>query len=191
MATKKLEDILEGPLPTPEDLKKAQAEGAVISGYHPDRLAAFVAGQITLGDLEGIPKEAQHEMAQTGFRFFTEGKLEQAKKVFTGLLALDPFDAYFLTALGAIAQQEGNHEEAEARFTRALEINPFSPSALAGRGEVRLIQGKLLEAAEDLAKAIAEDPEGKDPATQRARGLAANVKSLIENAQEEAAQKKS
>lgn len=186
MATKKLEDILEGPLPSPEDLKKAQAEGAVISGYDPRRLEAFIAGHITLGELEGIPKEAQHEMAQTGFRFFTEGKLEQAKKVFTGLLALDPFDAYFLTALGAIAQQEGNLDEAEARFSRALEINPYSPSALVGRGEVRLIQGKLLEAAGDLAKAIAEDPEGTDPATQRARGLAANVKALIENAQAEA-----
>lgn len=189
MATKKLEDILEGPLPTPEDLKKAQESGAVISGYDPRRLEAFIAGHITLGELEGIPKEAQHEMAQTGFRFFTEGKLAQAKKVFTGLLALDPYDAYFLTALGAVAQQEGNLEEAEARFSRALEINPFSPSALVGRGEVRLIQGKLLEAAEDLAKAIAEDPEGKDPATHRARGLAANVKSLIENAQAEAAGK--
>lgn len=186
MATKKLEDILEGPLPTAEDLKKAQEAGAVITGYDPRRLEAFLAGHITLGELEGIPKEAQHEMAQTGFRFFTEGKLEQAKKVFNGLLALDPYDAYFLTALGAIAQQEGDLEEAEARFSRALEINPFSPSALAGRGEVRLIQGKLMEAAEDLSKAIAEDPEGKDPATQRARGLAANVMALIESAQKEA-----
>lgn len=183
---KKLEDILEGPLPTPEDLKKAQEEGATITGYDPQRLQAFITGQITLGDLEGIPKEAQHDMAQTGFRFFTEGKLEQARKVFTGLLALDPFDAYFLTALGAIAQQEGDLDEAERRFSRALEINPFSPSALTGRGEVRLADGRLVEAAADLAKAISEDPEGKDPATQRARGLAANVKNLIENAQSEA-----
>lgn len=186
MATKKLQDILEGPLPTPEELKEAQAAGAVITGYDPRRLEAFLAGQITLGDLEGIPKDAQHEMAKTGFRFFTEGRLEQARKVFTGLLALDPFDAYFLTVLGAIAQQEGNLEEAELRFSRALEINPFSPSALAGRGEVRLAQGRLLDAAADLTKAIAEDPEGKDPATQRARGLAGNVKALIEKAQAEA-----
>lgn len=183
MATKKLEDILEGPLPTADDLKQAQAEGATITGYDPRRVEAFIAGQITLGDLEGIPKEAQHEMAQTGFRFFTEGRLDQARKVFTGLLALDPFDAYFLTALGAIAQQEGNLDEAEQRFSRALEINPFSPSALTGRGEVRLSQGRLLDAASDLTKAISEDPEGKDPSTQRARGLAANVKNLIEKAQ--------
>ncbi len=186
MATKKLEDILQGPLPTAEDMKKAQEEGVQITGYDPRRVEAFIAGQITLGDLEGIPKDAQHEMAQTGFRFFTEGRLPQAKQVFTGLLALDPFDAYFLTALGAIAQQEGDLDAAEQHFTRALSINPFSPSALTGRGEVRLMQGSLVDAAADLAKAIAEDPEGKDPSTQRARGLAANVKSLIENAQAEA-----
>jgi predicted Zn-dependent protease len=185
MATKKLEDILQGPLPTPEDLKAAQAAGAVITGYDPRRLEAFVAGHITLGELEGIPKEAQHEMAKTGFRLFTEGKLDQAKKVFLGLLALDPYDAYFLAALGAIANQQGELEEAEQRFTRALEINPYSIAALAGRGEVRLARGQLVEAAADLAQAITEDKDGKDPAGERARGLAANVKRLIEGAQAE------
>lgn len=183
MADRKLEDIVEGRAPSPEDLKAAHAAGAVITGYDPHRLAQFVAGEITLGDLEGISKADQYKMAETGYRLLSSGKFADAKKVFLGLHALDPFDAYFLTSLGVIAVQQGEHDEGRARFDRALEINPYSAAALVGRAELLLADGELPAAAEDLAKAIASDAEGKDPTTQRASAIAANVKKLIESTQ--------
>lgn len=181
--TKKLQDIVDAPKPTEEELRAAEEAGAEWVGWDPDRVKAFLAGKITLGDLEGIDKEAQYRMAHVAYKHFTEGKLEQAKQAFQGLLALDPFDAYFLTVLGAIAQEEGNHEEAEAAYSRALEINPFSAVAWAQRGETRVLLGKLSEAADDIARALAEDPEGKEPATQRARAMATMLRKELEKAQ--------
>ena len=176
MATKKLRDIKDPPKIPEADLAAARAQGATITPWNPERVQQFLAGQITLGDLEGISKPDQYKMAESGFRFLSEGKREKAKKVFEGLLALDPFDAYFHMALGSIAQQDGKLDDAEKSYSRALEINPFSAPALANRGEARLLLGRLADAMEDLAKAIQLDPEGKDPAVQRARGLAAAAK---------------
>ncbi|MFZ9887305.1 MAG: tetratricopeptide repeat protein [Myxococcota bacterium] len=183
MATRKLEDIHYNRQPPPESVSAAKEAGATISPYNPQRLAQFVAGEITLGDLEGISKADQYKMAETGYRLLSSGKFDDAKKVFLGLHALDPFDAYFLASLGVIAVQQGDHDEGRARFSRALEINPYSAAALVGRAELLLADGALPEAASDLARAIAADPEGKDPTTQRARAIAANVKRLIEQAQ--------
>ena len=137
--------------------------------YNPERVRAFLAGRITLGDLEGITKQEQYQMAEIGHSYISSGKLPEAKTVFEGLIALDPFDAYFHTALGSIAQQSNDLEEAEARYTRALEINPYSATAMANRGEIRVQQGRLAEGTEDLIKAVQADPKGTEPATVRAQ----------------------
>ncbi|MBL92025.1 MAG: hypothetical protein CMH56_09490 [Myxococcales bacterium] len=156
-------------------LAEAKAEGAEVVPYAPDQLAAFIQGQITLGDLEGIPKEAQYQMANKGHQLLEEGKLDDAKVVFEGLLALDPFDAYFLTALGSIALRTEQYDAADHFYSRALEINPFSIAAWAHRGETRVHKGLLLEASEDLKKAMDLDLQGEDPIAQRARLVAQTV----------------
>ena len=177
---KKLQDITEAPVPTEAQRAAAEEAGAELVGWDPDRVRAFLAGKITLGDLEGIDKESQYRMAETAHQLLTEGKMQQAKEAFQGLLALDPYDAYFWTAYASIAQQEGELEEAEARYSRALEINPFSPVALAHRGEVRILLGRLQEAADDISRALEEDPDGREPATQRARATAALLRRELE-----------
>jgi tetratricopeptide (TPR) repeat protein len=181
----KLADITEIPTAPEEDLKKAEEAGAKIVAYDPDRIMAFVGGQITLGDLEGIPKEDQYAMAEAGFEYMNEGKLEMAKQIFEGLMALDPFDAYFHTALGSVAQQMGDLDLADTRYTRAIELNPFNATALANRGEIRLLKGMMVEATEDIAKALEVDPEAQDPAVQRARAIAVSIQAQLEEAQKE------
>ena len=143
-----------------------EAEGVM---YPPELMQKFLAGQITLGDLEGISKQEQYQIAQLGHGYLASAKLDKAKIVFEALLALDPFDAYFHTALGSIAQQAEDLEEAEARYTRALEINPFSPTAYANRGEIRVLGGRLDDGVADLIRAVEEDKEGREPGTMRAR----------------------
>jgi tetratricopeptide (TPR) repeat protein len=150
-----------------EELEAAAASGQV--RYDPKRVEAFVAGYITLGDLEGITKPEQYEMAQVGHAHLVAGRLDKAETIFSGLMALDPFDPYFHLVLGSIAQQHGKLEDAEACYTRALKYNPFSASTLANRGEVRVQCGKLESGAEDLIKAVELDPGGKEQATLRAR----------------------
>lgn len=150
--------------------------------WSPHRFEQFLRGQITLGDLEGITKEEQYEMANVGYSYLASGRIEPAKTVFEGLIALDPFDAYFHTALGAIAQQNGDLQEAEARYTRALEINPCSPTALAHRGEIRVLRGKLGDGSRDLVRALEEDPHGTHPATLRARATIQVLRDQLESA---------
>lgn len=147
--------------------------------YHPDHVAKFMMGQMTLGDLEGITKQQQYQIAQIGHGYLSSGKLPEAQKVFEGLLALDPYDAYFNLALGSIAQQKEDFEAAEKLYSRALEINPFSPTAYANRGEIRVMSGRLAEGAQDLVRAVKEDPGGKEPATIRAKATIAVLKEQL------------
>jgi len=177
---KKLSDIKEIPVPSKEIQEQAKKLGLSILAHDPNRIEAFVKGHITLGELEGISKESQYQMAKVGFNFMREGKHDQAQKVFEGLQALDPFDAYFHMVLGSIAQEGGDAEKAEKLYTRSLEINPFSPIALAQRGEVRLSKGLYTEALNDLVKAVQEDPEGSEPATRRARVLIQMMREQLE-----------
>jgi tetratricopeptide (TPR) repeat protein len=151
--------------------------------YDPKMVEAFLTGHITLGDLEGITKQEQYEMAKIGHSYLTTGRLDKAKTVFTGLLALDPFDAYFHTVLGSIAQQEGRLPEAEAHYGKALKINPFSATAYANRGEVRVQMGRLDEGAEDLINAIQKDPGGTEQATIRARSTLLVLKEQLAKAE--------
>lgn len=139
--------------------------------YSPQKLQAFLAGRLTLADLEGVTKTTQYELAEIGYKFLQEGRIDRAEKVFAGLLALDPFDAYFHLVMGSIAQRRKDLPSADKFYSRALEINPWSIHALSNRGEVRLQQGRILEAIDDLVKAIDEDRQGLDAASQRARLL--------------------
>jgi tetratricopeptide (TPR) repeat protein len=139
--------------------------------WDPGRVRQFIIGEITLGELEGIDKAAQYKMAETGFQLLQQGKLDDAKKVFEGLLTLDPKDAYFHMVLGSIAQRRNQFEDSEKHYSRSLRINAYSPSALANRGEVRVELGRLAEGLEDLKQAVKEDPGAREAATQRARAL--------------------
>lgn len=161
----------EGRILTEDEIRKAAAEGRKIVAYSPTELDEFLQGHRTLGELEGISKEEQYRMAEMGYRFLTEGKLAQGRDVFFGLVALDPFDAYFLTCLGSAHQQEKKNEEAERLYTRALEVNPYQTTARTHRGELRAMTGRLQEAIDDLARAVQDDPDGKDPAVKRAAVL--------------------
>ncbi|MCC7380447.1 MAG: tetratricopeptide repeat protein [Deltaproteobacteria bacterium] len=180
MTKKRAESGTDLPQPSPELVAAAKKANATIISHDPLRIEAFLRGDLTLGELEGISKESQYQMAQVGHSLLREGKRDQAKKIFEGLQALDPYDAYFHATLGAIAQEEGDVEKAERLYTRSLEINPFSIPALAGRGEIRLIAGRFQDAITDLAAALKEDPEAKQPATKRVRGLLAMVRTQLE-----------
>ena len=176
---KKITEITEIPEIDPELKKLAEADGVKIVARSPQRLKQFLEGAITLGELEGIDKDAQMKMAKNGFTLLNQGKLKKAKIIFEGLLALDPFDAYFHTAIGSIAFQEKNMDAALKHFDQALSINPFFATARAHRGEIRLAKNDFNGAIEDLIEAINADPENEQPATQRARALIGTIKEIM------------
>lgn len=179
---RRMHEIQEPRPPPPEELAAAQAAGAALVAWDPARLEQFILGKITLGELESFPKKAQYELAEIGYRFIQNGDAERASKIFRGLVALDPYDAYFHTALGVISTLRDDFASAEAHYSRALEIYPRSPVALASRGEARLRLGSVALAAEDLVLAVQCDPEGKFASTQRARALAQVVRDQLQKA---------
>ncbi len=176
---RKLEKIVKQPKPSAESVRQAKAKGAEIVPLHPGRLKSFLEGRITLADLEGISKETQYSLAQVGYKFLTDGQVSQARVVFRGLVALDPYDAYFQGTLASIEHREGRLKEALKYYNRSLEINPYSCAARAGRGELLLSQGKLEAALSDLFEAVELDKKGEQPASHRARVI---INTLVKKA---------
>jgi len=177
--TKKITDIQEIPELDPDLKKLAENDGVTFVAHSPQKLKQFITGAITLGELEGIDKETQYKIAKSGHTYLSEGKLKKAKQIYEGLLALDPYDAYFHTALGSVAYQSKELESAMTSFNKAIEINPFFSTALTHRGEIRLSQGDTNGAIDDLIKAVDADPKSEQPATQRARALIGTIQKIM------------
>jgi tetratricopeptide (TPR) repeat protein len=143
----------------------------------------LLAGEISIGQMVGLTGPEMLEMAMQGFRLYEQGKYKDAKVVFEGLCDLDPAEAYYRTALGAIFLAEEDLQTALGLFNHALALNDKDSAALVNRGEVHLRLGNIVEGAQDFAKAVELDPENKDPLTMRARLLAAAALETIEAAQ--------
>ncbi len=157
--------------------------------YTPERKAQVEAGEMNLRDYHAISGPEMLQMALIGFRMYEQGKYTEAKTIFSGLIQLEPTEAYYFTALGAVYLAQEELDLARQNFDIAIQLNPKEVAPFVNRGEVNLRDGKILEAAEDFAKAVQLDPKFEDPLTQRARVLAAAALEMIENAQKEAPQK--
>lgn len=150
--------------------------------YTPERQDKLLKGEISQRDYHAISGPEMLQMALIGFRMYEQGKYSEAKTIFQGLIALDPMEAYYYTALGAVYLAEEDLENARAMFSSSIALNPKEVAPYVNRGEVNLREGKILEAAEDFQKAVELDPKHEDPLTQRARVFAAAALEMIENA---------
>ncbi|MBS2030515.1 MAG: tetratricopeptide repeat protein [Deltaproteobacteria bacterium] len=135
---------------------------------------------MTLQELHGITGPEMLEMAVTGYTMYEQGQYKQAKVIFDGLSALDPKEAYYRTALGAVHLAEGNLEEALRVLDEAIQLDGKDLAAFVNRGEAHLRKGDIIKAAHDFKKAITLDPTGKDPLTRRAKALSAAVLKSLE-----------
>lgn len=159
-------------------------EGEAPEGkWDTNALERFVKGELTLAELEGVDGDSQNKLAHLGYRLLTSGKLEDAKLVFEGLVALNPYEPYFLVAAGSVAQQQDRYDDAEHWYSRALDRDANHVVARANRGEVRVMLANIEGATEDLMEAVKLDPQAKEPNTARARGLLLEIKRQLDAAQ--------
>lgn len=166
-------DDRSGTLPSPPgDTLSADAAEKL---WDSEALQRFVKGEITLAELQGVDAESQEKVAQLGYRLLGAGKLEDARLLFEGLVALNGKEPYFLLAAGAVAQRQERYDDADHWYSRALERNGSLAVAFANRGEVRVMRGDLEGAVPDLIEAVKLDPAAKEPNTARARGLLAEL----------------
>ena len=117
------------------------------------RLQKWADGKATLKEVRGYSAEGLYSIARTGFYFFYQGKLNEARTVFQGLYAVNPMDPYFAKALGVVEMASGNPAGAVAAYDVALKLAPTDAQAWLGRAEVRLLQGAKAEAIDNLRRA--------------------------------------
>jgi len=120
--------------------------------------------------LEGMDASSLADVAVLGHQLYESGRLNEARVVFEGLVAMDPAEAFPYTVLGAIFLAQQDVHRALALFEAALEIDPDDVAALVYRGEIRLRLGNRPRAIRDLERAISIDPDGpQSPFSQRAK----------------------
>jgi Tfp pilus assembly protein PilF len=153
-----------------------------------EKIERVKKGDLKFSDLLNLDSKKIAALLLLGHTYYAQGKLDEARKVFEGLALLDGKNTYVHGILGSIYQQQEHYELAIARYTMALNNFPGDINSLANRGEVFLRLGKFKEAADDLKKAIDQDPEKKHPAANRARMLIAITQEALKLVQERGVQ---
>jgi tetratricopeptide (TPR) repeat protein len=145
-----------------------------------DNLARWMRGEVTLRELYGLSEPEMGSLSQVGYTLYTKGQYQEATAIFRGLAVIDPGEAYYRLALGTMCLEQDDFEAAEVWLNEAVRLDGKALAAYVNRGELYLRKGMVVEGAQDLARAVELDPEGKDPLTGRARALAAAALEQIE-----------
>ena len=174
---------------TAEDVIKAVEDGELeieyvdppnpIDNFTEENFKKFLFGKITWAQLEGMTMEQAYAIAEFGYTMYQQGRYKDSRTLFEGLVIGNPYDPYFHAMLGAIYTKLDLHEEAAQEFSIAIELDPEDINSFVNRGELLLQHGEFEYAMEDLKAAIDLDPEGKNPASLRARALAAATAAAI------------
>ena len=131
----------------------------------------LATGQMTIAEAVGISRKQLYMIAHRGYQLLTSGRLEEARQIYAGLVAADPFDSVFHCHLGAVLWKMGDVDKAFIEYDAAIRLNIANVDALSGRGEIYLTRGEVKKGIEDLRRAIENDPDGTHPSSIRARAL--------------------
>lgn len=128
-------------------------------------------GQTSLKQIMGMSEEELHAIASQGYYLFLEGKAEAAKVLFEGLVAIDPRNAYYFRALGAIYWRLKDSQRAIRQFGYAIKVAPRDVASYINRAEVYVAEKELDAARADLAMALQLVGEGASPLRNKALAL--------------------
>lgn len=134
-------------------------------------LARWAAGRITLKELKGYSDDELYAIAHTGYFFLMQGKNNEARTLFEGLVAIDPKNDYYYRALGVIFHKLGDAERAIKQFSYAIQVSPKTASSYVNRAEVYLSLGRSADAANDLRKALEVVTPREPQLARKARAL--------------------
>jgi Flp pilus assembly protein TadD len=141
----------------------------------PDKLPALLpkwaSGQITLKELKGYSDDELYAIAHTGYFFLMQGKNNEARTLFEGLVAIDPRNDYYYRALGVIFHKLGDAERALKQFGYAIRVAPRAPAAYVNRAEVYISTSRYQDAAGDLRRALEHMGPRDTALARKARAL--------------------
>jgi tetratricopeptide (TPR) repeat protein len=134
-------------------------------------LTRWAAGRITLKEIKGYSDDELYAIAHTGYFFLMQGKNQEARTLFEGLVAIDPKNDYYYRALGVIFHKLGDAERAIKQFSYAIQVNPKAAAAWVNRAEVYLSLSRTAEAGNDLRKALEVVTPREPQLARKARAL--------------------
>jgi tetratricopeptide (TPR) repeat protein len=120
----------------------------------PKMLPRWAAGKITLKEIKGYTDDELYAIAHTGYFFLMQGKNEEARTLFEGLVAIDPRNDYYYRALGVNFHKLDDPDRALKQFGYAIRVNPRQAAAYVNRAEVHIAQKRYGEATQDLQRAL-------------------------------------
>lgn len=126
---------------------------------------------ITLRDHQVVDvTRGMEQLAALGHSLFSQGRVEESRAIFEGLVAARPHDSFAHTMLGTIYLALNVTDRALALFEAALQLDSNDIAALVYRGELRFKGRRYKRSIEDFKLAIALG-EDDDPFVERARRL--------------------
>jgi tetratricopeptide (TPR) repeat protein len=155
----------------------------VASSVKPEAWTRWVSGEMTMREAFELPLEGVSQFALLAFQMFEQGRYLDARTLLEGLIAYEPRQPYFWTALGTIDFLEEDLEYAEQRLSHAIALDKRALEALANRGELYLKSGRWAEALADFKAALDLDVEHNSPRAVRVRMLCGLVAQAIQAAQ--------
>lgn len=111
-------------------------------------------GRVSLKQIVGLSEEELYAVASQGYFMFLQGKTEPARVIFEGLVAVDPRNAYYYRALGAIYWRLKEGQKALKQFTYAIRVAPREVSSYINRAEIYVAQRQFQQARADLRTAL-------------------------------------
>lgn len=137
---------------------------------------AFLEDKLSIAEMKGVTRQQLFQLSEAGFIKYKHGRLEEAEKIFQGLIILDHRNAYFHAMMGAVHQKRDRPIEAIMEYSQAVKLNAKDVSSLVNRGELYLRHKNYKKAAEDFRRAILLDTSGLDLWANRARSLVIAIK---------------
>jgi tetratricopeptide (TPR) repeat protein len=138
-----------------------------------DTLELLAKKEIAPAQALGISSGEQKVMAALGLESIRKGKLDRAKKIFEGLITLNPLSNLGHTGLGKVFQAQKQPDAAMNAFKEAVKHNPSDCDALLGQAEILLTRGQKKPALPLLLQVLAVDRNGLEPAGRTANRIVA------------------
>src|SRR5262245_60800945 len=99
------------------EIKTESRPATLTETFSPDQVEKWVFGEATMGQLYGITIEEAYSIAELGYTFAEQGRLNDAQTVFLGLVVSNPYDPYFHAMLGSIFQKQENIDGAIEEYS--------------------------------------------------------------------------
>ena len=128
-------------------------------------------GRVSLKQIMGLSTDELYAISTQGYNFFLQGKIQPARVIFEGLVAIDPRNSYYYRALGVIYWREKEPQKALKQFTYAIRVAPHEIASYINRAEVFVSNKQFDDARNDLEFALTHSGTHDGALIRKARAI--------------------